>query len=367
MKAHRRVKITKDHTLKEKDEAEAKTLANAQSRTVFCNIHTNEQCTLFCETCEQVTCRDCQLNKHRDHKYKFVHEIASETRCNISGIYYNNFFKLINKILFPALLKEVTYKRVLLKSAMKVIDDRHLSIMDKKALHTTEMSQVCVQIVEAVKSKLNILIESLSEVNSIPCNWLKNKIVYFQACDAKQRTLTDKKKALENLSKLTDHCISFVTDALDKGSDLALLYSKKTITSHLQRIKSRRADIPNPEIPVRISVAYKLQELLNGISFCYYFLIYNFFKKKAINNLATVTVDNRVLDDGNRTPTLENQSPPPGQFSHPSPNYQNQYAGANGNARSSHTGATPPLPSRTRASPVHQYQVFKIIHFSELN
>jgi hypothetical protein len=44
-----------------------------------------------------------------------------------------------------------------------------------------------------------------------------------------------------------------------------LLFSCRTVTHHLQRIKSRRADIPNPEIPVRISVAMdKLNDLIKG-------------------------------------------------------------------------------------------------------
>jgi len=48
-----------------------------------------------------------------------------------------------------------------------------------------------------------------------------------EVCDVKQRTLKEKKVALEQLSNLTDHCIDFVNNALNKGSDMALLYSKR--------------------------------------------------------------------------------------------------------------------------------------------
>lgn len=48
-----------------------------------------------------------------------------------------------------------------------------------------------------------------------------------EVCDAKQKTLKEKKVALEQLSNLTDHCIDFVNNALNKGSDMALLYSKR--------------------------------------------------------------------------------------------------------------------------------------------
>lgn len=86
-----------------------------------------------------------------------------------------------------------------------------------------------------------------------------------EVCDSKQKTLDEKKVALNHLSKITDHCIQFTKNVLDQGSDSALLYSKKHLTTHLQRIKSRRADIPNPEIPVRIHLALdKVPDLIKG-------------------------------------------------------------------------------------------------------
>lgn len=86
-----------------------------------------------------------------------------------------------------------------------------------------------------------------------------------EVCDQKQRTLQEKKVALDQLSQMTDHCISFTQHALDSGSDMALLYTKRQVTGHLQRIKSKRADIPNPEIPVRIHLALdKVPDLIKG-------------------------------------------------------------------------------------------------------
>lgn len=87
-----------------------------------------------------------------------------------------------------------------------------------------------------------------------------------EVCDAKQKTLHEKKLALDQLSKMTDHCIDFTKHALESGSDMALLYSKKQVTNHLQRIKSKKADIPNPDIPVRIHLALdKVPDLIKGL------------------------------------------------------------------------------------------------------
>lgn len=75
---------------------------------VFYFLIIQEKLSLFCETCDRLTCRDCQLVDHRDHKYKFANEIASETRSSLD-----------------VLLNDITYKRVLLNSAMNVSQPIH--------------------------------------------------------------------------------------------------------------------------------------------------------------------------------------------------------------------------------------------------
>ncbi|KYN01662.1 PREDICTED: E3 ubiquitin-protein ligase TRIM33 isoform X2 [Cyphomyrmex costatus] len=247
--AHQRLKITKDHVIKPKDEIvnDRDNVKRGNKKIpgyLFCTIHSHEQLSLFCQTCDRLTCRDCQLSEHRDHKYKFIHEIAAETRTSMS-----------------ILLKEVSYKRVLLKSAMKVIEDRQILILEKKKSLVQDITQMVVQLTNAINTRGKQLVMRLNEV-----------------CDQKQNTLNEKKVALDQLSRLTDHCILFGTHALKKGSDMELLYSKRSVTSHLQRIKSRRADIPNPEIPVRIHLSLeKVPDLI-----------------KVVSSIGAIVVDGRV-------------------------------------------------------------------------
>ncbi|KAJ2941124.1 hypothetical protein O0L34_g10359 [Tuta absoluta] len=235
--AHQRLKITKDHTIKTKEEAladlHAATQNQRQSHDMFCREHPQERLSLFCETCDRLTCRDCQLQHHRDHKYQFSTEMAQQARTTITG-----------------LLSEVSYKRVLLDSAMKVIRDRQHLIADKKKALVHEITQTVVKLTNAINTRGKQLVLRLNEV-----------------CDTKLRTLNEKRDALTQLAAVTDHCVQFVQAALDGGSDTALLYSKTPVTAHLHRIKSRRADIPNPEIPVRISLALDpLPDLLRVLS-----------------------------------------------------------------------------------------------------
>lgn len=131
VQAHQRLKITKDHTIKPKEEGllDNHSLSNSLNpANLHCSIHPQEKLSLFCENCDKLTCRDCQLIEHRDHKYKFTHEIASEARKYIANM-----------------LKDVTYKRVLLNSAMKVIVDRQTLISDKKQTLVNEITQLVVK------------------------------------------------------------------------------------------------------------------------------------------------------------------------------------------------------------------------------
>ena len=45
-----------------------------------------ERLTLYCEACDKLTCRDCQLNYHKLHRYKFIDEIATETKTTINSL-----------------------------------------------------------------------------------------------------------------------------------------------------------------------------------------------------------------------------------------------------------------------------------------
>lgn len=109
-----------------------------------------EKLSLYCETCDRLTCRDCQLVDHRDHKYKFANEIASETRNSLQ-----------------ALLSEIGYKKVLLSSAMKVIDDRQALITEKKKELSKEIADLVVKLTNAVNMRGKQLVYRLNQVGLV--------------------------------------------------------------------------------------------------------------------------------------------------------------------------------------------------------
>ncbi|XP_015686629.1 transcription intermediary factor 1-alpha-like, partial [Protobothrops mucrosquamatus] len=74
IRAHQRVKFTKDHTVRQKEEVSPEAVGVTSQRPVFCPYHKKEQLKLYCETCDKLTCRDCQLLEHKEHRYQFIEE-----------------------------------------------------------------------------------------------------------------------------------------------------------------------------------------------------------------------------------------------------------------------------------------------------
>lgn len=78
--AHRRVKVTKDHNVESVSQMSASVAASSANVSagmskhcvMMCPAHPKELLKLYCETCVKLTCRDCQLEEHREHKYQFV-------------------------------------------------------------------------------------------------------------------------------------------------------------------------------------------------------------------------------------------------------------------------------------------------------
>ena len=55
-------------------------------RPVFCPFHKKEQLKLYCETCDKLTCRDCQLLEHKEHRYQHL-LLSSDLQCTFYVAY----------------------------------------------------------------------------------------------------------------------------------------------------------------------------------------------------------------------------------------------------------------------------------------
>ena len=89
VKAHLRVKLTKEHTITAINKSstcsgadESLSTMKAPNRT--CLDHDNESLSIFCRTCELLTCRKCQLSgTHKNHTYEFSADVLPDVRSSI--------------------------------------------------------------------------------------------------------------------------------------------------------------------------------------------------------------------------------------------------------------------------------------------
>ena len=50
-----------------------------------CKVHMGEKLQLYCETCEVLTCKDCQLSeKHSGHKHRENHEVVPDVKIALN-------------------------------------------------------------------------------------------------------------------------------------------------------------------------------------------------------------------------------------------------------------------------------------------
>jgi hypothetical protein len=136
VEAHRRVRITKDHHVQPKDSVSQNNMTNAESGSGFekCPIHPMEPLKLFCDTCDRLTCRDCQLTSHKDHKYEFLDEAAQNYK------YY-----------LQELLKKVREKQTYVNNAKTLIEKRSQDISKKEERVVQNIKQFTMKLITEIQ------------------------------------------------------------------------------------------------------------------------------------------------------------------------------------------------------------------------
>ena len=254
--AHKRVRVTKDHTIQSKEEAKKieDDSNSTPQKVMFCTVHKNEQLKLFCETCDKLTCRDCQLEEHKDHKYQFLSEAIRQQRENIQ----NAVVKLKQKL--------GNYQQ-----ADKILTSKNTELRSKLNDVCHNMREVAEIITKEVNKHTENLIQYLEKYVSTKTNVISDK----------QRLV---KEALDKMK----HTIEFVENALTVGDDTSILYAKGVMMKTLKVLANN--GIPFHPSILNYSISYEHEKD---------------FMLKNINKAGTLVID------GSRYPAPSGQRPTP--------------------------------------------------------
>ena len=231
VQAHRRVRITKDHTIEAKENVACNRgpAKDAQS-TLYCPLHHHELLKLFCETCDKLTCRDCQLLEHKEHKYQFIEEASIQYR-----------------VFLQTLLSKIKEKRAYINNAKSLINRRYQEIETREKAVLEDIKTYIRKLNTEVTNRGKRLVMDLHSV-----------------CGAKKSQLGQKQTEIVALSSRLDHALKFAAYVLQHGNKAAILYTKKVLLHQLREVLRTRCEVPNPYHKVDIKLQYD-ENFLNVI------------------------------------------------------------------------------------------------------
>ncbi|KAM5182064.1 E3 ubiquitin-protein ligase TRIM33 isoform 3-T3 [Mantella aurantiaca] len=208
VEAHQRVKFTKDHVITNKEDMSSESVGASGQRPVFCPVHKQEQLKLFCETCDRLTCRDCQLLEHKEHRYQFLEEAFQ----NQKGAIENLLAKLLEKKNY------VHFAATQVQNRIKEVNETNKRVEQ-------EIKVAIFTLINEINKKGKSLLQQLESVTK-----------------ERQIKLSQQQNDITGLSRQVKHVMNFTNWAIQSGSSTALLYSKRLITFQLRHILKARCD-----------------------------------------------------------------------------------------------------------------------------
>ncbi|KAF1513028.1 Transcription intermediary factor 1-beta, partial [Eudyptes sclateri] len=209
VEAHQRVKYTKDHTVRATGSGKAK----EGERAVYCSVHKHEPLVLFCDTCDTLTCRDCQLNAHKDHQYQFLEDAVRNQRK-----------------MMATLVKRLGDKQASLQRSTKEVRSFIRQVTDVQKRVQVDVKMAILQIMKELNKRGKVLVSDAQRVT-----------------EGQQEKLERQHWAMTKLQRHQEHILRFASWALESDNSTALLLSKKLIYFQLHRALKMIVDPVEPQ------------------------------------------------------------------------------------------------------------------------
>uniref|UniRef100_A0A8D0KMC0 Tripartite motif containing 28 n=1 Tax=Salvator merianae TaxID=96440 RepID=A0A8D0KMC0_SALMN len=208
VEAHQRVKYTKDHTVRSTGSSKSQ----EREKTVYCSVHKHEPLVLFCDTCDTLTCRDCQLNAHKDHQYQFLEDAVKNQRKMLGS-----------------LVKRLGDKHANLQKSTKEVRTSIRQVADVQKRVQVDVKMAILQIMKELNKRGKVLVNDAQKVT-----------------EGQQEKLERQHWAMTKLQRHQEHILRFANWALESDNNTALLLSKKLIYFQLHRALKMIVDPVEP-------------------------------------------------------------------------------------------------------------------------
>ena len=136
VKTHQEWDNLKSHHLVDLDTltGDVTTLVPPLKRTLFCSRHQEEAADLYCETCNELICRDCIVRVHRNHEYDLVSEsFAKQEKVIVDSV------------------KPVGEQIAMLERAVESVETRCAAVVKQKTAVVAEIHTTMAQLRQALE------------------------------------------------------------------------------------------------------------------------------------------------------------------------------------------------------------------------
>ena len=192
--------------------SDATEMVTPTKKTLYCSKHPGKELDLFCETDQELICRDCIVKTHRDHQYDLVNEAFQKHR--------------------DAIASHMEPVRQQLNTVSKAIHDLGTTqdqILDQRAAIEIDVQRKMRQLHEALEVRKVELIGQLD-----------------QMMQQKLKSLSIQRDKLELVQTRLNSCLEFVSDSLKTGSDGEILAMEKPV---VQQVKEMCAEFDPRKLP----------------------------------------------------------------------------------------------------------------------
>lgn len=202
--AHRRQRRTADHKIVSVEEARqsASESPKRYHSTPVCLVHPGERVSLFCDSCDQLICRDCTLIDHSQHQYVSVVD-AFSGHC----------------ALLKTLIEQARSHVSTIREALNRIDETSQRLRDRASSVAVEICHVIDGLVSSLQEQKRTLLGDL------------NKIQH-----EKLTVLDWQKEVLQKTVDNAEASCRFAAETVREGREIEVLSMKGPIVNRLQEL-----------------------------------------------------------------------------------------------------------------------------------
>ncbi|CAI5690155.1 unnamed protein product [Oreochromis niloticus] len=233
VRAHQRVRLTKDHFIERLGEnlhlSRVNTNSNAsqpgmsvslaqslqnnfallslfQDRMSYCQHHDSEVFLFFCETCTVPICRECSVGRHVGHTFVYLQDAVQDCRA-----------------ITIQLLADAQQGRQAVQLSMDKVQAMAEQVEIKAKVVQTEVKALVLRHKKALEERECELLWKVEKIRQV-----KAKSLYLQV-----------EKLHQSLTKL-DSTIAAVSQVLDEGHHLDVLLARERMVTQIHELKALR-------------------------------------------------------------------------------------------------------------------------------